>query len=93
MTEQVTKDDASSLIQVHWQNIADSRETKFVAQGGSFADAGSMYDWIKDVVQRRQSECPAGWSPMVCDSTSDYFVWAAEPQSVQGEDHDSKNNP
>lgn len=79
MTEQVTVDvdDASFLIQVHWQNIANCRETEFVAQGGSFTDAAVMYDWIKEVIQRRQSECPIGWQPMVCDSTSDYFVWAA----------------
>ena len=79
MTEQlaVDIDIASFLIQVHWQNIANCRETEFVAQGGSFTDAAVMYDWIKEVVQRRQSECPIGWQPMVWDSTRDYFVWAA----------------
>lgn len=77
MTEQVTEDDASFLIQLHWQNIADCRQTEFVAQGGHFTHVAVMYDWIKEVVQRRQSECPAGWRPMVCDSTSDYFVWDA----------------
>lgn len=80
MAEQVSVDidKASLLIQVHWQNVADPRQTEFVAQGGEFTDAAVMYDWIKDVVQRRHSECPEGWQPMVCDSTSDYFVWAAE---------------
>lgn len=93
MTEQVTKYDASSLIQVHWQNVADWRQTEFVAQGGSFTDAAVMYAWIKEVVQRRQSECPAGWRPMVCDSTSNFFVWGAEPQAIEGDSNDSKNDP
>ena len=82
MPEQVTKDDATFLIQVHWQNVADCRQTEFVAQGGGFADAAAMYAWIKEVVQRRHSECPEGWQPMVCDSTSDYFVWAAKSPAV-----------
>jgi hypothetical protein len=65
------------LIQVHWQKIDDASKTEMVAQGGEFKTAEEMHEWIREVVERRKSECPEGWQLMVCDSTSEYFVWAA----------------
>jgi hypothetical protein len=69
---------ADGLIQVHWQNIDDASKTEMVAQGGEFNTAEEMHEWIREVVDRRKEECPEGWRPMVCDSTSDFFVWAAK---------------
>lgn len=70
-------DSVDVLIQIHWQSISDSNQTEMVAQGGDFKTSDEMQEWIREVVQRRKDECPDGWQPMVCDSTSDYFVWAA----------------
>jgi hypothetical protein len=69
---------ADGLIQLHWQKIDDPSKTEWVAQGGDFATPEEMQNWIREVVDRRKEECPEGWHPMICDSTSDYFVWAAK---------------
>ena len=72
---------ADGLIQVHWQKIGDCDQTQMVAQGGDFKTAEEMQEWIREVVERRKSECPEGWQPMVCDSTSEYFVRSAKPSA------------
>ncbi len=72
---------ADGLIQVHWQKIDETNKTELVAQGGDFKTPQEMQEWIREVVERRKSECPEGWQPMVCDSTSEYFVWAAKPSA------------
>ena len=73
---------SEALIQVHWQKLNEPSKTEMVAQGGEFETAEEMHEWIREVVERRKDECPDGWIPMVCDSTSDHFVWAAKPQGV-----------
>lgn len=72
-TEQQT---FAGLIQVHWQKIGDCSKTEMVAQGGDFKTPEEMHEWIREVVDRRKDECPEGWEPMVCESSSDYFVRA-----------------
>ena len=65
------------LIQVHWQKIDEPNQTQMVGQGGDFKTAEDMHEWIRELVDRRKEECPDGWQPMVCDSTSGFFMWAA----------------
>ena len=65
------------LIQVHWQNLDNCNETQMVAQGGDFTTVTEAREWVKEVVSN--NECPEGWKPLVVDSTSEYFVWAAKP--------------
>jgi hypothetical protein len=67
------------LVQLHWQNRADYRETEFVAQG-EFTDPESFREWSADVIKRRGNEIPDGWCPMMCTEDSEYFVWA-NPQN------------
>jgi hypothetical protein len=66
------------LIQVHWQNRSDLNVTTMVAQGGEFATAGEMMDWINETLRNHAESCPEGWGPMICDSTSSYFWMQAE---------------
>jgi len=68
---------ADGLIQLHWQNCSDRNETVMVAQGGGFETVGYMQEWIQEVLSRRGIECTEGWQPMICDSTSKYFVRSA----------------
>ncbi len=67
------------LVQLHWQNMANHRETEFIAQG-EFADAFAADAWATEIWQRRGSEMPTGWCPMICTQESGYFVLAAQPQ-------------
>jgi len=68
------------LIQAHWQNCENVRQTDFIAQN-EFPDSedGAMaaMEWAADVFERRRSEMPDGWCPMVCTRGSEYFVLAA----------------
>lgn len=68
------------LVQLHWQNRADVKQTEFVAQG-EFDDATAMGEWAKEIIDRRANEMPAGWVPLICNEQSEYFVWAA-PDSI-----------
>ena len=64
------------LLQLHWQNRNNLRQTEFVAQG-SFEEGTDIRTelgaWLEDVMKRRGHECPEGWVPMVCTEDSDYF--------------------
>jgi hypothetical protein len=61
--------------QLHWQNVDDLRETIFVAQSALPADEALAS--FRKTIDRRKDECPKGWTPLVCNEESDYFVWAA----------------
>jgi hypothetical protein len=65
------------LVQLHWQNPAKPEITELVAQGGPFTDMESMNQWIVGTHDRLGANRPFGWIPMICDSTSEHFVWAA----------------
>lgn len=73
-----------ALFQFHWQNLKNIHQTEFVAQG-SFSDPESVQAWIEDICKRRGNECPEGWCSLICTEDSDYFVRAAEPVIVQGQ--------
>lgn len=62
------------LAQLHWENPA-THETIFVAQT-QWKDADTFREWMREVVERRQSECPEGWMPLVCTETAPMFVKA-----------------
>lgn len=70
------KAEVSTLIQLHWQNPQDVQKTEMVAQGGNFKSTEEMFAWINRMIRKKRDQCPEGWSPMICDATSDYFVWA-----------------
>jgi SH3-like domain-containing protein len=67
------------LYQLHWQSWSDPSQTELVAQTGADCDVLVV---LNEVIHRRIAECPDGWGPMVCDDTSGYFVWAANPPQV-----------
>lgn len=69
--------ETDGLIQLHWQNPATPSKTEFVAQG-QFDDAREACEWAQQVVKRRISEMPQGWTPMICTWDSEYFVKAAK---------------
>lgn len=76
-------DDNKPLLQLHWQNRSNYRETEFVAQvgGDTFEE---IHARLTEIVERRKGECPEGWVPMVCTQDSEYFVLAATPHVVAG---------
>lgn len=65
-----------TIIQLHWQNRSATSETELVAQGGDFQSTEEMFGWINRMVREKRDECPDGWCPMICDKTSEFFVWA-----------------
>lgn len=67
------------LVQLHWQNVADCNQTEMVAQGGEFSTGEELHEWMSQTIKKHKGNCPEGWQPMICDSNSKYFVWAAEP--------------
>ncbi len=66
---------ADGLIQLHWQDPNDLSKTLMVAQGDSsdFETSEEAHEWIREVIERRKDDCPEGWRPMICDSTSKHF--------------------
>lgn len=69
-------DDAVVVVQFHWQNLADLSETMFLAQT-EYRDWDSFRAWIRDLMERRGSECPEGWVPLCCNEDAPMFVRAA----------------
>lgn len=64
------------LVQLHWQNRANLRETIMVSQS-DVASNDDVRTWLNDVMDRRREEMPDGWIPMVCTEHSRHFEWAA----------------
>jgi hypothetical protein len=60
------------LIQVHWQNPANTDETQMISQG-CFDDSEEMIAWARKQIDEKKSSCPSGWIPMLCDRTSQHF--------------------
>jgi predicted acetyltransferase len=61
------------LYQLHWQNRDNLEETEFIAQCDHTVDFEA---WLKDLLERRRSEMPEGWQPLVCTQDSQYFAWS-----------------
>lgn len=66
------------LAQLHWQNPLVVDETKFVGQFpiGELG-ASEFQAWSSDLIERRKSDCPDGWGPMVCTQESRHFTLVA----------------
>lgn len=75
-------DPENGLIQLHWQDLSDPQTTLLVAQGGPFRTPDELEEWIRSAVAKSKTEfptqCPDGWVPMLCDSTSSYFAHEAD---------------
>lgn len=63
------------LVQIHWQNRSNLKETQLVAQG-EFDDAKLIMGWAEEIMKRRRAEMPDGYCPMMCTEDSEYFVLA-----------------
>lgn len=63
------------LIQLHWQNRADPKQTDFVAQAG-FPNAEAAVRWANEKIDEMKETCPNGWGPMVCTEDSEFFMMA-----------------
>lgn len=65
------------LFQVHWQNQNDLTETLMVSQNEftEGQDSRDVNQWAAEVVERRRSECPEGWWPLICDENYEGFWW------------------
>lgn len=66
------------LVQCHWQNPNDLRQTHMIAQG-EFTDGVLATEWCEGVFLRDRDNRPSGWMPMIVTSESEYFVLAATP--------------
>ncbi len=70
------------LFQLHWQNlsIGKTHETQFVAQASSddFPDVDDLMHHFREIIDRREDECPEGWGPMICTEDAKEFVLAAK---------------
>ena len=62
------------MLQLHWQNRQDLKQTEFVAQVGD--ETPDMLEHLASVAERRQDECPQGWVPLICTEGSEHFVMA-----------------
>jgi hypothetical protein len=63
------------IYQLHWQNVANPKETIFIAQSGwPASDALASF---REIIDRRKDECPKGWTAMVCNEDDEHFVMAA----------------
>lgn len=65
------------LFQLHRQNSADPSQTQLVAQFELTAD-GRLPEEFNTVLARQHDALPEGWALMLCDDSSEHFVWAAQ---------------
>lgn len=63
------------LIQLHWQNRKNLKETVFVAQ---FELVDRVLDKVDEVIQQRKDECPVGWQTLVCTENAPMFERAVK---------------
>jgi hypothetical protein len=67
------------LFQLHWQNRQPPYETEFVGQVGG-TDPDDIIRLLGEMCDRRQSDCPEGWVPLVCNEEAECFVWSVPPE-------------
>lgn len=72
-----------AIIQVHWQNRDDLKQTDFVAQSADLDDVTALMEWAQEVIKRRFNECPEGWTPLVCTEDAPMFVKMVSPGSAR----------
>lgn len=68
------------LIQLHWQNPTNPKQTDFVAQA-EFDDSEACQKWANEIIKSRKAECPDGWVPMLCWEGSEHFALAASNEA------------
>lgn len=78
MAEHETREVEMMLYQLHWQNRDDTEQTEFIAQA-EFTDADALNAWANEIIERRRSEIPAGWIPMICNQKDHRFVYPVAP--------------
>jgi hypothetical protein len=66
-----------TILQLHWQNPKELKETIFVSQG-QFPSEEEFQNWVTELIERRRGEIPDGWAAMVCTESSPFFVKAAK---------------
>lgn len=76
-TSEVKSFAEDGVIQLHWQKIDEPSKTQMVAQGGEFQTCEELQSWLQSMLSEKKKECPDGWQPVICDSNSDLFWWAA----------------
>lgn len=73
------------LYQLHWQDgnpqSPTHLKTIFVAQdeANDYDGMLAMQERFREIIERRKSECPHEWGPMICDEGYEGFVLAAIP--------------
>ena len=67
-----------ALVQLHWQNRDNLDQTEFIAQG-DFASADEMHGWAREIIDRRGSEMPDGWIPLIVAEDHPRFVLQVAP--------------
>lgn len=69
------------LFQLHWQERLPPHRTEFMAQDSATTpeECEQVHERFMQIVERRKSECPEDWIPMVCDENAKEFVTAAAP--------------
>ncbi len=66
------------LVQLHWQNYRDLKDTQFVAQGDPRTNE-ELQAWATALLVSRGDECPDRWLPLVMNEQCDLFVRCAQP--------------
>lgn len=77
------------LFQLHWQDGNPQSptylKTEFVAQDEANDQEGCnrILERFREIIERRKSECPHEWGPMICDEGySGFMLVADEPVTV-----------
>lgn len=71
----ISQERTSCLVQLHWQNLSDPTETIMVGQTEWSDSSPDVHTWARELAERRKSECPEGWCPMVCTEDHESFWW------------------
>jgi hypothetical protein len=74
------------LVQLHWQNRADPKQTEFVGQCPAISKE-QVNEWAKELISRRSGEMPDGWCPMLCTQDAPEFAWAVKDSHSLGLRH------